>query len=148
VPGGETAIIELAFSEEIGSFDAADVALTGSASGAHVPAWVSYDAGSRAATIAYSDLPAGYYVLVIFDDYIFANGKALDGEVDVGDWWDDVSLPSGDGQPGGDAVLAFALGAKEIPSASVPLRVLIALLLLATGMGMIGRVQRRALRLS
>jgi hypothetical protein len=133
VPASETAIITLVFSEEIGDFDAADVTLSGSASGAHAPLWVSYDAGTRTATIAYAGLPADDYVLAIADDGIFANGKAIDGEVSVDDWWDDVSLPSGDGQPGGDALLAFSLDARPVPSAAAPLRVLAALLLLAVG---------------
>jgi hypothetical protein len=93
---------------------------------------VSYDAGSRTATVTYANLPPGEYTLEVFDGDILANGKALDGETDDSAWWDDVSLPSGDGQPGGDAVLSFALSAT-VPAASGAVQILIGLLLLAAG---------------
>jgi hypothetical protein len=107
------ATIDLTFSEDIGGFDAADVRLSGGASGVHAPDSWSYDAGAQRATLTYSSLPSDNYTLEVFDAGISANGKALDGETDTGAWWDDVELPSGDGQPGGDAVLSFAIAWPE-----------------------------------
>lgn len=103
---GETTV-ELILSEDVGSFDAADVTLTGDASGSHSPVGVVYDAGAQTATVTYSHLPDDSYTSVVLDDNVSANGKLLDGEVDDSAWWDDTLLPSGDGQPGGDAVLTF-----------------------------------------
>ena len=133
-PAGEV-MIALGFSEDIVGFDAADLALTDSVQSPYFPDTVSYDAGSRTATITYSGLPAGDYTLAVFEDDIFANGKPLDGETDASAWWDSVSLPSGDGQPGGDAVLSFAVSAGPplVPAASWAGQVLIGLLLLAAG---------------
>jgi hypothetical protein len=112
-PGGDTAIV-LTFSEDIGSLDAADLVLTGNASGAHAPESVSYDAGSNTATVTFTGLPADNYVLTILDDNISANGKALDGEVDDSKWWDPDLLPSGDGQPGGDSAIAFDVAPEPV----------------------------------
>jgi len=136
--------IALRFSEDIGGFDAADLELK-RAKGQHFsPDTVSYEAESRTATITYSGLPAGDYSLVVFEDDIFANGKKLDGETDSKAWWDTLRLPSGDGQPGGNAVLEFAVeqGPPLVPAASRAGRTLIGLLLVAAGAGLAGR--RRA----
>ena len=103
---GETTV-ELVFSEDIGDFDAADVTLTGGASGAHTPTAVVYTAGTRAALVTYAYLPDDAYTFVVLDDDVLANAKLLDGEIDDSAWLDDTLLPSGDGQPGGDAVLTF-----------------------------------------
>jgi hypothetical protein len=117
-PAGEVTI-RLLFSEDIGDFDAADLGLTRAVGRPHSrdtsPETVSYEADSRTATIAYSCLLPGRYTLVVFDDDIFANGKKLDGETDSEAWWDAVSLPSGDGQPGGSAVLSFAVSPAPPP---------------------------------
>ena len=131
-PSGQTTLV-LTFSEDIGSFDPSDVALAGSGSGAHAPVSWSYDAGSRQATLIYAALPTDDYTLTILAAGISANGKALDGETDVEMWWDQVSLPSGDGQPGGDAVLDFGVEAVPIPAASPPARILVFLLLAVIG---------------
>jgi len=110
---GAGSTLHLTFSEDIGDFDAADSRLTGRASGIHAPdSWV-YDAGARRATLSYTSLPTDAYTLEVFDADLFANGKALDGETDTSAWWDDVELPSGDGQPGGDAVLSFGIAWPE-----------------------------------
>jgi hypothetical protein len=110
---GAASTLHLTFSEDIGDFDAADARLTGSSSGIHAPdSWV-YDAGARRATLSYALLPSDVYTLEVFDADIFANGNALDGETDTSAWWDDVELPSGDGQPGGDAVLSFGIAWPE-----------------------------------
>jgi hypothetical protein len=109
----DSTTVALTFSEDIGDFDSADVLLTGSASGIHAPDSWSYDVGARRATLSYTSLPTDAYTLEVFDADIFANGKALDGETDTSAWWDDVELPSGDGQPGGDAVLSFGIAWPE-----------------------------------
>lgn len=131
IPGGDTTIV-LTFSEDIGSLDAADLVLIGNTSGAQVPGSVSYDAGSNTANATFTGLLAEDYVLTILDDDIVANGHAFDGEVDDSQWWDPDRLPSGDGQPGGDAAIAFALP-QSIPTVSATWRVLLGLLLLAGG---------------
>jgi hypothetical protein len=133
-PAGEVTIA-LTFSEDIGGFDAADLALTGSVHGPCSPDTVSYDPGSRTATLTYSGLPVDDYTLVVFEDDIFANGKLLDGETDASSWWDTGGLPSGDGQPGGNAVLSFAVEPNQplVPTASGAGQILIGLLLLAAG---------------
>jgi hypothetical protein len=107
--------IALLFSEDIGGFDAADLGLTRAVRRHYSPDTVSYEAASRTATITYSCLLPGRYTLVVFEDDIFANGKKLDGETDSKAWWDAVSLPSGDGQPGGSSVLSFAVSAASPP---------------------------------
>jgi hypothetical protein len=127
------ATLVLSFSEDIGGFDASDVTLVGSASGTHVPDAWSYDAGSMRATLDFSSLPPDDYTLAVHSAGISANGKALDGETDVEMWWDDVSLPSGDGQPGGDASVGFQVEAIGIPAAPPPVRILAFLLLLLLG---------------
>jgi len=106
---GDDTTIALTFSEDIGGFEPADVRLDGGASGAHAPAAWSYDPGARQATLSYASLPADDYVLTVLDAGVSANGKALDGETDDTAWWDPVVLPSGDGQPGGAASIAFGL---------------------------------------
>ena len=103
---GETTI-ELLFSEDVGTFDAADVTLTGAMSGGQSPSGVVYDAGTQSATVTYDALPDDAYTFTVLDDDVVANGKLLDGEIDDSAWWDDTLLPSGDGKPGGDAVIAF-----------------------------------------
>jgi hypothetical protein len=112
------ATIALSFSEDIGGFDAADLGLrrAGRRHRRHYsPDMVSYEAASQTATIRYSCLLPGRYTLVVFEDDIFANGKKLDGETDSKAWWDAVSLPSGDGQPGGSAFLSFTVSAAKPP---------------------------------
>ncbi|MFH1418197.1 MAG: M1 family aminopeptidase [Planctomycetota bacterium] len=109
---GDT-VIELVFSEEIGSLDANDVTLTGDVSGSHAPTAVTYVGGTQTATVTYGLLPNDDYTFVVLDDGVIANGSLLDGEVDDSAWWDDTLLPSGDGQPGGDAAFIFSILAGD-----------------------------------
>ena len=104
-PGQTT--VELVFSEDITSFEAGDVSLTGDAGGAQTPLQVSYSPAAQTATVSYAGLPDDAYTFSVLDDAVVANGKALDGEISDTDWWDNALLPSGDGQPGGDAVFTF-----------------------------------------
>ena len=127
---GDTTLL-LTFSEDIGSFEASDAALLGIASGAHLPVAASYDAAAQQATLHFAQLLPDDYSLTILSAGISANGRALDGETDQNAWWDDVDLPSGDGQPGGDAVVGFRVEAVAIPAAGWPLRALAGLLLAA-----------------
>jgi len=106
VPG--ESVVEVYFSDDIGSIDAGDVTLIGAATGAHAADLVSFDAFNLKATIVYAGLPNDAYTLTLSDAGIAANGLALDGEIDDSAWYDDVLLPSGDGQPGGDATITFA----------------------------------------
>lgn len=109
---GETRV-EVYFSENIGSFETADVTLTGATTGAHVPTSATYSAAQLKATIVFNGLPNDDYSLSVLDDAVTANGLALDGEIDNSAWYDPALYPSGDGQPGGDAVLAFVLLAGD-----------------------------------
>lgn len=107
--GGPTggAEITLLFSEDIGGFEANDLTLVGLGTGSQDPDGVQYNATTRTATASFQSLPEDAYTLTVLDDHVVANGKLLDGEVDDSAWYDDQLLPSGDGQPGGDAVLTF-----------------------------------------
>ena len=106
---GDDTTIALTFSEDVGGFEPADVRLDGSASGVHAPDAWSYDSPARRATLSWAALPADDYVLTVLDAGVQANGEALDGDTDDDAWWDHLILPSGDGQPGGAATLAFSL---------------------------------------
>lgn len=109
---GQTQVV-VTFSENIGSFDLADFSLVGDSTGPNAPLSVTYNSGQRRAILTFSGLQNDSYTLTLFDDDIFANGMPLDGEISTADWWDDQLLPSGDGQPGGDALLSFALLAGD-----------------------------------
>ncbi|HPF41723.1 MAG TPA: M1 family aminopeptidase [Phycisphaerae bacterium] len=111
-PTGDTTI-ELTFSEDIAAFDVTDFTLTGAATGVQPADIVTYDAGSHTATMEFSGLPNDNYMLRVAADGIVANDAILDGEVDDSDWHDDVLLPSGDGQPGGDAIFTFVIAAGD-----------------------------------
>ncbi len=102
-----TTTIALTFSEDIGELSADDVSLVGESTGGYAAANVDYSSMTQTATVTYQSLPSDVYAFAVFDDAVSANGKALDGEVSDADWWDHRLLPSGDGQPGGDAVLGF-----------------------------------------
>lgn len=110
-PGTSTA--EVTFSEDIGSFDASDFELIGDATGTHAATGITYSALSKTALVTFSSLPNDSYTLRVIADNVSANGMPLDGEVDDSAWYDDVLLPSGDGQPGGDALFAFELLAGD-----------------------------------
>lgn len=109
---GDTTIF-LSFSEDIGALDAGDFELTGATTGAHAASNISYSFITRNATLTFSNLPNDAFTLKIIADNVTANGLAMDGEIDDSAWYDDVLLPSGDGQPGGDAVLAFEIPAGD-----------------------------------
>ncbi|MCA9255446.1 MAG: hypothetical protein KDA33_07395, partial [Phycisphaerales bacterium] len=106
-------IVDLTFSVDIGGFEASDFALSGAATGAHLATNVSYNAGTQTASLTFTDLPNDVFTLTIFDDDVMANGLALDGEIDDSAWYDDTLLPSGDGQPGGDALVTFTIPAGD-----------------------------------
>jgi hypothetical protein len=133
-PGPEGATdIFLVFSENIGGFSASDLTLTNLSSGQPISPLTSYESGSQTATLSFEDPAGDSYSLVIHDDSISANGKTFDGEVDTSAWWDAVRLPSGDGTPGGDAVLEFALEAPYIPALPGAFRLGLGALLLLAG---------------
>ncbi|HPF39695.1 MAG TPA: M1 family aminopeptidase [Phycisphaerae bacterium] len=105
--------IDLKFSSNIGDFDTADFTLVGAATGLHLATSVVYGAAAQTATLTFTDLPNDAFTLTVFDDDVIANGKLLDGEIDDSAWYDDTLLPSGDGQPGGDAVVTFDIPAGD-----------------------------------
>jgi hypothetical protein len=70
----------------------------------------SYDPISATVTLTPdASLPVDDYTLVVSDAVTdAASGQSLDGELTSPS--DPAALPSGDGQPGGAAVLRFAVG--------------------------------------
>jgi hypothetical protein len=80
---------------------------------------VTYDAETFTATVTSGQpLAGGNYELVVSDDIIdVANGLALDGEM-TGPL-KTTALPSGDGVPGGDAVIELGVGGSRRPSSRV-----------------------------
>lgn len=105
--------IELTFSEDIGALDASDVELKGDIAGILAPSTVSYNAGTQTADVTFTNLPNDNYTFKVIAANVTANTYNLDGEVDDSAWYDDVLLPSGDGQPGGDAIFSFAIPAGD-----------------------------------
>jgi aminopeptidase N len=72
---------------------------------------LSYDRASTTATLAFAaPLPPGRYTLTVSDLVTdTASGQRLDGE--IGTPAGPAALPSGDGQPGGSAVVTFRVSA-------------------------------------
>lgn len=95
----------VAFSENV--VGAAGSCAVQDADGVEVAAIKSYDAQQFTTTLAFSSqLPPGTYTIRADDAIVSsAAGQALDGE--ASDPADPASLPSGDGAPGGDAVVEF-----------------------------------------
>jgi len=80
---------------------------------------VTYDAGTFTATVtSRQPLAGGSYELIISDALVdAASGLALDGEM-TGPG-KTTALPSGDGVPGGDAVINLEVGGSRRPSSRV-----------------------------
>ena len=76
---------------------------------------VTYDADTHTATlVSQQGLAAGSYEVVVSDGIVDAeSGLALDGEMDVGGHLG--LLPSGDGVPGGNAVIKLGVGGRHRP---------------------------------
>ncbi len=107
-------VVQLVFSDDVaGTFDALDVLLLGDVTGAYAPLNTVYVPATRTATITYIGLPNDTYSVMVSSDGIAVAGVKLDGEVDDSAWWDTTLLPSGDGQPGGDAVFGFSIIAGD-----------------------------------
>jgi aminopeptidase N len=80
---------------------------------------VTYDAETFTATVtSRQPLAGGRCELVVSDEIVnAANGFALDGEMDANG--ETGLLPSGDGIPGGDAVIKLGVGGTRRPSSRV-----------------------------
>jgi aminopeptidase N len=103
-PNAAPASLTITFSEDVEA-TAADVTLTEAAAGA-VPFTLEYGASNYTATLSFdAPLPVGDYTLTVRDSVQSAQEIALDGE--IADPLDPQALPSGEGLPGGDAVLNF-----------------------------------------
>ena len=77
-------------------------------------------------------LDPGVYTLTVTDNLVASDsGMALDGE--MAGSMDPGSLPSGDGEPGGDAVITFVVSGASIPTMSEWGIVAMTLLVLTTG---------------
>jgi hypothetical protein len=102
--------VTLGFSEPI-AWASGDFAVVGLRSGP-VPATASYDGATYAVTLAFSAplSPGDAYTVTVGEGVRSAEaGLSLDGE--ISDASHDSSFPSGDGQPGGAAVLRFSVAA-------------------------------------
>lgn len=102
--------VTLGFSEAI-TYASGDFAVTGARTGPQ-PLTVGYDPATHTVTLALADgLPGGDTYTVTVSDAIksAAAAKALDGELT--NPASPASLPSGDGKPGGAAVLRFTVAA-------------------------------------
>ncbi|MCB9852218.1 MAG: hypothetical protein H6819_03910 [Phycisphaerales bacterium] len=108
----ETSVV-IEFSEDIGAFDATDIDCSGSTGTDYAPANVSYDTTTQVATVTFTSLPSDEFTLRILADGVTSDGFSLDGEIDDSAWYDDILLPSGDGQPGGDAIFTFVIPAGD-----------------------------------
>jgi hypothetical protein len=83
-------------------------------------------------------LTPGVYTLTVSEDLVATDsGMALDGE--LSDPRSPESLPSGDGEPGGDAIIKFTVSGDPIPAVSTWGFVAMVLLLLAGGTILFGR---------
>jgi len=102
-----TSTLVLRFSENIAAFDASDFTLVGDSSGAQSADSIVYSPSTFTATLGFTNLPHDAYTLTLASAGIIANAKALDGEVEANTWYDQTLFPSGDGQPGGNAVLTL-----------------------------------------
>jgi aminopeptidase N len=82
---------------------------------------VTYDAETSTATVtSLQPLVGGRYELVVGDSIVDAeNGFALDGELTAPR--KTSALPSGDGSPGGDAVIGFSAIATRGPARRIPM---------------------------
>jgi hypothetical protein len=91
------------------STTAAHYTLTGATQGV-LPFTFAYDSGDKTATLTFAaPLAPDEYTLRVEDAVTALNsGQALDGE--LAGSADPNALPSGDGVPGGDAVLVFTVG--------------------------------------
>ncbi len=105
---------------------------------------VGVNTGSKAFTIASGtnvnpvvlqlDSPLGVdtYTLTVTDGVSSSiSGRPLDGEIIDSD--DAASLPSGDGVPGGDAIIRFVVVGSAIPAVSTWAQVVMTLLILTAG---------------
>ena len=105
-----TSSISLGFSEAV-SFATADFAVVGQRAGAQA-ATVGYDSATHTVTLAFAGgLPAADTYTVTVRDAVqsMAAGLSLDGEMSSPAT--PAALPSGDGQPGGNAVFRFTIAA-------------------------------------
>ena len=100
VPGSVTRI-EVTFHDDVVAPASAFV-LAGARTGAVAPT-LAYDTASRTVSLATAPLAADTYTLTVADSVTSQAGLPLDGEVVGG------ALPSGDGLPGGTAVLTFTV---------------------------------------
>jgi aminopeptidase N len=110
---GEPLTMTVIFHEDV-VIDAADISLQ-RVGGADYDVEVAYNAATHTATITTQDpLAGGTYELIVGDTVVDANGFALDGEM-LAPLKTNV-LPSGDGSPGGDAVIPFGVVGTRGPT--------------------------------
>ncbi len=107
VESGAGLTVEITFHKDVLA-DAADFSLVGDATGG-VTFSFGYDSDAHTATLTpVAALPADDYTLTISDAIVdVAAGLALDGEIT--DPADPAALPSGEGLPGGEAIVRFTV---------------------------------------
>ena len=97
------------FDEDLNAaaLDSTDVSLKGTLTGSHAPRSFVYTQATHALTVQFASLPEDAYTLTLLSgDGRFENlaGIDLDGEPHL-----PFSLPSGDGNPGGDLFIHFSM---------------------------------------
>jgi hypothetical protein len=98
--------ISITFQKDV-VVDVSHFSVVGDATGPATPE-LSYDGATHTVTLTAASLPVDAYTLTIQDGIVdVAAGLALDGE--LADPSDPQALPSGDGLPGGSAVIRFAV---------------------------------------
>jgi len=79
----------------------------------------TYDADTMTAIVtSQAPLAGGRYELTVDDSIVDANGLALDGELTAP--LKTTALPSGNGSPGGDAVIGFTAIGIRVPTGRIP----------------------------
>jgi len=99
---GTVTRVDVTFHDDVVA-PASAFSLVGARHGA-VSAAPTYDGATRTVSLAIAPLPADEYTLTVAEAVTSAAGVALDGEI-AGN-----ALPSGDGLPGGAAVVTFTVG--------------------------------------
>ncbi|MGB9625125.1 MAG: phosphodiester glycosidase family protein, partial [Phycisphaerae bacterium] len=96
--------VAITFSRDV-VVNSGHLVLTSPVWGAQTPTAFIYDAGARRATWTFVGLRPDTYTGTLSEAVRDTGNRALDGE--IADPADPASLPSGDGQEGGDAVFSF-----------------------------------------
>ncbi|UCC31773.1 MAG: hypothetical protein JSU86_05750 [Phycisphaerales bacterium] len=142
-PAGSVSAVTVGFHKEVVA-DASYFILADD-KGHPVPFSYLYDPTARSVTLTLAaPLSEGVYTLTVSDTVVDAPaGLALDGEMEAAMW--DPMLPSGDGLPGGKAIVHFTVDTgNNIPTVSEWGMVAMTLLMLSAGTVLLHLMRRQA----